>query len=135
MPTLTVLPGGYAVCRLPAGAPAPAEIWRTGGDLVSVTATPQETSVVCLETRAPEGATVEGGWRMLEVAGPLDFELTGVLASLTAPLAKAGVSVFALSTYDTDYLLVREAQLVTAADALREVGHDVILHPGARYPD
>ncbi|MQA84131.1 MAG: ACT domain-containing protein [Streptosporangiales bacterium] len=133
--TLTVLPGGYAVCRLPPGARVPAEVWRAAGGLVSVTTTPRETSVVCPEKVVPGGAKVEAGWRVLEVAGPLDFGLTGVLASLTVPLADAGISVFALSTYDTDYLLVRAAHLAEAVGTLREAGQDVTLHPSARYPD
>lgn len=121
---------------MPAAArrPRPGGIWREVG-LVSVTATPQETSIVCPEGGAPTEAEIEGGWRVLEVAGPLDFGLTGVLASLTAPLADAGISVFALSTYDTDYLLVRETRLAEAVDALRTARNDAILHPDARYPE
>ncbi len=66
--------------------------------------------------------TCQRGWRGLKVAGPLDFALTGVLASLAGPLAEAGVSIFAISTYDTDYLFVREEQLGAAIDALRRAG-------------
>lgn len=125
MLSLRLLPGEYAVCRLPPHETVPSDMWSPG-DVVSVTRTPRETSVVCREDRAPSGGRIEPGWRVLEVAGPLDFELTGILASLTVPLAEAGVSVFALSTYDTDYLLVRSSSVERGADALRAAGHEVI---------
>jgi hypothetical protein len=121
--SLTVLPGQYAVCRLPAAA-VPPLVPTTG--LLSVTRTPDETSVVCAEAGAPLGAQVESGWRALVVAGPLDFALTGVLASVAAPLADAQVSIFALSTFDTDYVLVRAQALADAVAALRQAGHDVL---------
>ncbi|HEY7848912.1 MAG TPA: ACT domain-containing protein, partial [Ktedonobacterales bacterium] len=86
---------------------------------------PDELSLVLPEASAPEGATTEAGWRALRVAGPLDFALIGVLASLAEPLAQAGVSIFAISTYDTDYLLVREVALTEALTALRAAGHTI----------
>jgi hypothetical protein len=118
--TLALLTGGYAVCRLPADAPVPA--WAAG-ELVSVTRTADELSVVSLEGGVPADVRVERGWRCLRVAGTLGFELVGVLAALLAPLAGAGVGVFALSTFDTDYLLVKEADLARAVAALRAAGH------------
>jgi len=96
------------------------------GDFVSVTGTRDEVSVVCPEDQAPEGATVEAGWRCLKVDGPLDFGLTGVLASLAVPLAEAGVSIFAVSTFDTDYVLVKAEALERAAAALETAGHRVV---------
>jgi uncharacterized protein len=87
--------------------------------------TDAETSVVCVEDAAPAGARVETGWRALEVAGPLDFGMVGVMAALTAPLADVDVSVFVLSTYDTDYVLVHSAALERAVAALRHAGHAV----------
>jgi uncharacterized protein len=119
---LRALPGELAVCRLPADAPAPAP---GAGPLSSVTRTADELSIVCPAEDAPAGAEFERGWRALRVAGPLDFALTGVLAAVAAPLAEAEVSIFAVSTYDTDYVLVREAALPAAAEALRRAGHDV----------
>jgi hypothetical protein len=68
---------------------------------------------------------VEGGWRALKVAGPLDFELVGILASLAVPLARSGVSIFAVSTYNTDYVLVKASLLDRAARTLREHGHEI----------
>lgn len=116
------VPGAYAVCRLEPGAdpiPRPAD-----ADLYSVTWTAEETSIVCSWDLAPDGSRVEGPFAALRVAGTLDFSLTGVLSGLTSALAGAGVSVFAISTYDTDYLLVPEEMLGRAAEALREAGHD-----------
>lgn len=119
---LRALPAELAVCRLPADAPATAP---GAGALWSVTRTADELSIVCPVADAPAGAEVERGWRALQVAGPLDFALTGVLAAVAVPLAEADVSIFAVSTYDTDYVLVREAALPAAAEALRLAGHDV----------
>jgi len=120
---LIVLPDALAVCRLPAGAEAPP--WMDGEAFASVTRTPEETSVVCRAAIVPWDVRAEAGWRALRVAGPLDFALTGVLLSLLEPLAAAGVSVFALSTFDTDYLLVREAAREEALAALAGAGHRI----------
>jgi hypothetical protein len=120
---LRVLAGELAVCRLPAGAPAPTP--PPGATLFSITRTPDELSIVCAAADAPAGAQVQTGWRALQVAGPLDFALTGILASIAAPLALAGVSLFAVSTYDTDYVLVGADALDAAVAALRDAGHDV----------
>jgi hypothetical protein len=120
---LTVLSERLAVCRLPAGATWPSP--PPDGSFFSATRTGAEISVVCGEDAAPAQARVENDWRALEVAGPLDFGLVGVMASLTAPLADVEVSVFVLSTYDTDYLLVHAAALERAVSALRQAGHTV----------
>jgi len=126
--TLQELPGIFAVCRLGPDATVPAWAWQ--GPLVSVTRTMDELSIVCAEaTVPPDGVQVERGWRAFRVAGRLDFALVGILARLTAPLAEAGVSVFALSTFDTDYLLVRAADVDRAAEALRAAGHTVVRVP------
>jgi hypothetical protein len=120
--TLTILPGCYAVCRLPADAPFP--LW-SAGDFVSISRTADELSVVCAEDAVPAEVRCERGWRCLRVAGTIDFGVVGVLASLTAPLAGARVSVFAVSTFDTDYLLVKEADFDRACEALERQGHTV----------
>ena len=120
--SLSVLAGELAVCRLPADAPAPAEPDERGS-LFSVTRTATELSVVCPVSAAPEGATVETGWRALVVAGTLEFAMVGILSRLSSALADAGVSLFAISTYDTDYLLVQD--LDGAVAALRGAGHQV----------
>lgn len=118
---LTVLDGEYAVCRLPAGAELP--FVREAGSFYSVTATADEVSIVCRPKQAPGGAVVERGWGALKVEGPLEFELVGILANLAGVLAEAKVSVFAISTYDTDYLLTQD--LDGAVAALSAAGHRI----------
>jgi hypothetical protein len=112
-----------AICQLPPDREVPP--WALGGPFCSVTRTPTEVSVVCLESQVPEGVRLATGWRCLAVEGPLPFELTGALASLATPLARAGVSLFSISTFDTDYLLVREPDVRKAVDALQSHGHRV----------
>ena len=87
---------------------------------MSISRTAEELSIVCPEDMAPEGAKVTGGWRAFKVQGPLDFSLTGVVATLTRPLAEARISVFTVATYDTDYLLVKQADLDAAQQALAQ---------------
>ena|SRR5687767_11334758 len=120
---LHVLDGRFAVCRLPPTSPVPD--WALAGAFASVTRTADELSVVCAEDAVPAEVKAARGWRGLRFEGPFAFEETGVLASVTAPLAAAGVSLFALSTYDTDYVLVRDGDLARAVAALREAGHRV----------
>ncbi len=119
--TLHRLPGRWAVCRLAADAPLPA--WALAGAWFSVTRTADELSVVCAEAEAPETGQAERGWLALRVAGPLDFGLVGVLAALAGPLAQAGVSLFAVSTYDTDYVLIKAEREAEAVRALTAAGH------------
>ena len=121
--TLDLLPGSYAICRWAPGEPLPA--WVTQGTFCSVTRTPTELSAVCDADAVPPDVTAERPWSLLAVRGPLDFSLTGVLAGLAAPLAAAGISIFALSTYDTDYLLVRNDDVERAIRSLRDAGHTV----------
>jgi hypothetical protein len=119
--TLLTVDGTFAVCRLEREAPIPS--WATAGEFFSVTRTGDELSVVCRQEAVPEGTACEPGWRCLRVAGTLPLAAVGVLAALTAALAEAGVSVFAVSTFDTDYLLVKEKDLPAAVAALRGQGH------------
>lgn len=81
--------------------------------------------MVCPEEAAPAGARVEPGWRCLAVLGPLPFWATGILAALAGPLAAAEISVFAVATFDTDFVLVQESRLEAALEALRRAGHAV----------
>ena len=113
----------YAIVRLHPDAGLPE--WATMGQFWSVTRSETELSVVCREDDVPADASAERGWCALEVAGPLDFSLTGVVASLVTPLAEAEVPIFVLSTFDSDYVLVRELDLARAVDALRDAGHTV----------
>jgi hypothetical protein len=121
--SLVLLEGNYAICRL--GAEASVPDWANGA-FVSVTRTGDELSLVCPQDAVPGGVRCEPGWRCLRVAGTLDLALVGVLAGLLAPLAEAGVSVFVVSTFDTDYLLVRECEFERAATALRLAGHMLV---------
>jgi hypothetical protein len=112
-----------------AGEPIPA--WALLGSFFSVTRTAEELSIVCPEQRVPASTQAERGWRGLKVAGPLDFALTGILAGLASALSEAGISLFAVSTFDTDYVLVRTADLERAIAALEAGGYRVKLQSSA----
>jgi len=121
--TLSIQPNAYAVCRLEPKEGIPS--WAPQGAFWSIIGTPDELSIVCQESSVPSSVKREGGWRVLKCEGPLDFALTGIMASIADPLADAGVSIFPLSTYDTDYVLVKESQLQTCRNALASYGHVV----------
>jgi hypothetical protein len=121
--TLVLLEGLYAISRLESDASIPS--WAEASAFSSITRTADELSVVSLQDVVPQRARCERGWRCLRVAGTISFSAAGVLAALTAPLAEAGVGVFAVSTFDTDYLLVKGDDLETALDALRRRGFAV----------
>jgi hypothetical protein len=127
---LTVRDGELAVVRLGPGSPAPE--WARPGTagIVAVARTGAETSVVCDAAAVPAGERSSPGWAALVVAGPLEHTLTGVLASIAVPLADAGVPIFAISTFDTDWILVPADRLDPAISALREAGH-AVARPGA----
>ena len=127
--TVKVLSARLAVCRL--AADTPLEGLPLGDGLWSVTRTADELSVVLDEDLVPCAWRVERGWRCLQVEGPLDFGMTGVLAELSGALAAADISLFALSTYDTDYLLVRAADLDRAVEVLRARGHQINPQPNS----
>jgi uncharacterized protein len=120
---LTILPDTFAICRLDANAAIPA--WANASSFVSITRTVEELSIVCLQSLVPDGFRCEKDWRCFKLAGPIPFTAVGVLASLVQPLAESGISVFAVSTFDTDYLLVKEADLQQTIEALRLKGHSV----------
>jgi len=123
MLTLTLLEEHLAVCRLDAAAGIPA--WATAASLFSVTRTADELSIVCPEGLVPDGIRCEKGWRAFELEGPFEFSEVGILSAVASPLAEAGVGIFAVSTFDTDYVLVKEERLDLAADALRAREHEV----------
>jgi hypothetical protein len=118
--TLARVEGRFAVCRLPPDAPLPA--WATGGGaFVSITRTADELSIVCEEEAVPDGVYCVRDFAALRVVGKIDFGTIGVLATLTRALADAGVSVIAVSTFDTDYVLLPSADLGRAVHALSKI--------------
>jgi len=120
---LSVLGERLAICRLDQPAEIPA--WATGAPFFSVTRTADELSIVCPEEHVPQRITCKRGWRTLRFDGPFEFGLVGVLASVAVPLAESEISILAMATYDTDYVLVDESQLDLATQVLRERGHEV----------
>jgi hypothetical protein len=122
-----VLGEQLAVCRLPSEARIPA--WALEGGFFCVVRTRDELSIVCREDvctadRIPDGAPVERGWVALKLEGPFPFSMTGVLASFVQPLAEAGIPIFALSTFDTDYVLIKRQDLEQAVLALAAARHE-----------
>jgi hypothetical protein len=120
---LRVPPGLYCICRLLPDEPTPA--WTALASFCSLTRTDEELSIVCNQEAVPPDVRAERHWRLLGVQGPLDLSMVGVLAGLATTLATAGVSIFAISTFDTDYLLVRDGDLHRALGALREARYAV----------
>lgn len=120
---ISLMKEGYSVCRLAPDADMPE--WAQRGSFYTVTRTPEELSIVCERSLVPEQVRAEPDWRIFKVEGPLDFALVGILANLSGALAERGVSIFAISTFDTDYLLVKEKDLSKAVIALRDAGHAV----------
>jgi hypothetical protein len=128
---LRVLDGEYAVCTLSSSVDE-VVVPPSGTGFWSLTEVGDERSLVCLEDLIDDAAgQVSRGWRILEVAGPLDLSLTGVLASIATPLADAGVPIFPIATHATDWILVPGTKLADATGALRYAGHDVLDHPRA----
>ena len=127
--TLAVLDGTFAIHRLPPTAEIPAEILHQS--VFSVMRTPQELSLLVPEEVPVVADKTEPGWRRLVVEGTLDFGLTGVLAAISQVLAAAKISIFALSTYDTDYIFVKADKLDSAWEALRQAGYG--LRNGAEW--
>ncbi len=120
--TLRLLPQILAICTLPPEADPP----MTDTDFYSITRTPNELSLVLPETGIPPGTTCESGWRCFYVEGVLPFDAVGVLADLTAPLAAADISIFSVSSYKTDYLLVRQVDLKKACVTLTDAGYSIL---------
>jgi hypothetical protein len=121
-----LLSGSYSVYRFPPDR-VPA-IDFSGEDFACLAKTADEVSLVRRSGTVAGAEREEGGWRVLKIAGPIDFGVIGVLAEASSILAAAGVSIFAVSTFDTDYILVKEAGLNAALEALRAGGHEVAGH-------
>jgi hypothetical protein len=118
---LQVVAGEFAVCRLAFSEPVPT--WTGSAVFSSVTRTADELSIICPATQVPRGVKHEAGWSLLKLQGPFAFTETGILAAVLAPLAAAKIGILATATFDTDYLLVKSAQLPEARRALETAGH------------
>jgi len=119
------LPAPYAIVRLAPNAPIPA--WATAGDFTSITRTADELSIVCPTANLPPDAHSPLCWICLKLEGPFPFSQTGVLLSFIEPLSNNGIPIFAISTYDTDYVLIPEEFAEVAVRTLQQAGHE--LHP------
>jgi hypothetical protein len=119
-----VLQEKLAVCQLAAGSRVPD--WATGAGFFCVTQTADELSIVCEESCVPTGVRVERDWFALKLEGPFPFEMTGVLASFLQPLAHAEIPVFAVATFDTDYVLMKRDKLELALATLEDAGHELV---------
>ena len=121
--TLIILRETFAICSIDRDAPIPDWAWQ--GGLFSVTRTRDELSIVCPQINVPRGIICNQGWSCLKVKGPLDLSLTGIISSIAATLEKENISLFSISTYDTDYILVKEKDLEKAILALTEAGQKI----------
>ncbi len=120
---LTTIPERFAICQLDPGAEIPE--WGTRGDYFSITRTPEELSIICLEENVPEKQGGQRGWRAIKIEGPFNFNEIGVLNSITSPLALAQISLLAIATFDTDYIFVKQSQFAAAISILNGAGHQV----------
>lgn len=119
--SLSLLPHKYAVCQFHPDKHIP--YWALLGDFVSLTRTNEELSIACQQDNVPDDIEAERGWRCLQVQGAFDFSAAGVHASLAIPLAEADISVLAIATYATDYLLIKEKNVERALWVLEQAGH------------
>ena len=117
------LPGTYAIVRLVMGAPVPE--WATKGDFTSITRTSDELSVVCPTENLPRDVQSSHRWICFKIEGPFAFSLTGVLLSFIVPLSTNSIPIFAISTYDTDYVLIQEEWAGRAIGELQNAGHEL----------
>lgn len=118
---LEILPGEFAICRIDAHATIPA--WASRGAFHVITRTADELSILCPSADVPADIKHEPSWRVLKLRGPFPFTDVGILSSVLTPLADARISILAVSTFDTDYVLVKDAQLDAAVTTLRAAGH------------
>lgn len=125
-----LIDGPYAIVRLAADVSVPD--WATKGEFTSITRTSEELSVVCPMKNLPADMRSHQRWICLKLEGPFEFSLTGVLLSFIDPLSSKEIPIFAVSTYDTDYVLIQEEWAAAALDALRQAGH--VLSEASQFP-
>jgi hypothetical protein len=118
------LPGPYAIVRMAPDAPVPD--WATNADFTSITRTADELSIVCPLANLPSNVHSQLRWICLKLEGPFPFSQTGILLSFIEPLSNNGVPVFAISTFDTDYVLVPANSIGNVLDLLRAAGHELV---------
>jgi hypothetical protein len=118
------LRGSYAIVRLAPDAPIPA--WATSREFTSITRTTDEVSIVCPAGNIPEDVSSGPPWTCLKLEGPFLFSQTGILLSFIQPLSGNGVPIFAVSTYDTDYVLIQEEHMGGVIELLRKAGHELV---------
>lgn len=120
---ISLLKERLSVCRLSADDYIPD--WALNSKVFSITKTYDELSIVCDEELVPKDIKHEGNWRALKIEGPLDFSLVGILSRISSILAERSVSIFAVSTYDTDYILVKGNNINNAIQALEDNGYEI----------
>jgi uncharacterized protein len=126
-PKFHQLPGLYAILRQPPDAPVPA--WATKGEFTSITRSADELSIVCPAGNVPKEAAPDLHWVCVKLEGPFPFSQTGVLLSFIEPLSNNGIPIFAISSYDTDYVLVQEEFAEVAIARLQASGHMLLVQP------
>lgn len=122
--TLHLLPESFVICRLSPSSSLPS--WAFDGPFVSITKTGDELSIITIDDhRLPKDVQCERNWKCFKLQGPFPFDMTGILTSVLNPLGKADIGILAVSTFDTDYVLVKESNLQIAIDVLKQNGHSV----------
>ncbi|GFP75321.1 ACT domain-containing protein [Clostridium fungisolvens] len=122
--TMRLLRDKYGVCRLDKNEIIPS--WAQNGEFFSITKTADELSIVCDEDNIPDNIKCEKDWNILKIEGPLDFSLIGILSSISSILADKGISIFAVSTYDTDYILIKNKDIDKAVKSLIEERYEIL---------
>lgn len=122
---LKLLKDMYGVCRLNNNSKIPE--WGAKGEFSSITRTEDELSIVCLQNNIPEGIQCEKSWEVFKIEGPLDFSLIGILSAISSLMAEKGISIFAISTYDTDYILIKDKDLNKAIEVLSNDKYEIII--------
>jgi len=119
-----VISGSFAICKLAAADPVP--LWATKGIFTSITRSGEELSIVCPEENVPEEHKTETPWRCMKIEGPFAFSQVGILHAFIQPLVEGGISVFAIATYDTDYVLIQTPSFEKALLGLKKAGHELL---------
>jgi len=120
---LKVLPDAYSISRLNGDEKFPS--WADGAGFVSISRSPEELSIVCLQSRVPEGVKVDRDWRCVQFVGPFAFDETGIILSVIRPLTESSFGVFVVSTFDGDYMLLKETDFEKGLSVLTEAGHKI----------